>query len=95
MHEGRQLGLGQRLRQVVGQDRDLGLLLVDEVAAAAGPEGLDRLAAGLDLARQDGEVLVVGQWLALALLDGVGGTRHHAQDVATQAVTAAHGDGDV
>ncbi len=91
----RQLGLGQRLGQVVGQDGDLGLLLVDEVLSPTGPEGVDRLASGLDLTRQDGEVLVVGQRAALALLDAVGGTRDHAQDIAAQTVTAAHGDGDV
>jgi hypothetical protein len=48
------LGLGQGLRQVLAEDRDLGLFLVGEVLAAAGTEGLDRLAAGLDLAAQDG-----------------------------------------
>ena len=81
--------------QVLADDRDLGLFLGDEVLAAAGPECLDRLAAGLDLAAQDGQVLVVGQRPALLLLDVVGGADDHAQDVATQRITAAHRDGDI
>ena len=59
------LVLGQGLRQVLAEDRDLGLLLGGEVLAAAGAERLDRLAAGLDLAAQDGQELVVGEGMAL------------------------------
>ena len=90
-----ELVLGQGCGQVLAEDRDLGLFLGGEVLAAAGPEGLDRLAAGLDLARQDGQELVVGERLALLLLDVVGGARDHPQDVATQRVTAAHRGGDI
>ena len=68
---------------------------VGEVLAATGPEGLDRFAAGLDLARQDGQVFVVAERMALALLDVVGRARDHPQDIATQPVTAAHRDGDI
>ena len=89
------LVLGQGLRQVLAEDRDLGLFLGGEILAAAGAEGLDRFAPGLDLAAQDGQELVVGEWLALLLLDVVGGTRDHAQDIATQPITAAHRDGDI
>ena len=92
---GRDLVLGQRLRQVLAEDRDLRLLLGGEFLATAGPERLDRLATGLDLAGQDGQVLVVGEGSALLLLDVVGGTHRHAQDIATQRVTAAHRDGDI
>ena len=38
--------------------------------------------------RQDGQVLVVGQGPALALLDVVGRADDHAEHVATQRVTA-------
>ena len=89
------LVFGQGLRQVLAEDRDLGLFLGGEVLAAARSEGLDRLAPGLDLAGQDGQELVVGQGPALLLLDVVGGARGHPQDVATQRITAAHGGGDV
>ena len=44
---------------------------------------------------QHGQVLVVGQRPALALLDVVRGARDHPQDVATQRITAAHGGGDI
>ena len=76
-------------------DRDLGLFLRRRGRRGRRPEGLDGLAPGLDLAGQDGQVLVVGQRAALALLDVVGGAHDHAQDVATQRVTGAHGDGDI
>src|SRR6185369_17971223 len=39
--------------------------------------------------------LIVGEWLALLLLDIVRGARDHTQDIATQPVTAAHRDGDI
>ena len=94
-HERRDLVVGQGLRQVLTEDRDLGLFLGGQVLATAGPEGLDRLAPGLDLAAQDGQVLVVGEGTALLLLDVVGRTGDHAQDIATQRVTAAHRDGDI
>ena len=89
------LVLGQWLGQVLTKDRDLGLFLGGEILAAAGAECLDRFAAGLDLAAQDREKLVVGEWLALLLLDVVGRTRDHPQDIATQPITAAHSDGDI
>ena len=49
--------------------------LVGEVLATGPAERLDRLAARLDLAGQDGQELVVGQGRALPLLDVVGGVR--------------------
>ena len=54
------LVLGQRLGQVLGEDRDLRLFLGGEVLATATAERLDRLAPRLDLAGEDGQELVVG-----------------------------------
>jgi hypothetical protein len=39
------VGLGQRLGEVLGEDRDLGLLLRGQVLATTTPERLDRFAA--------------------------------------------------
>ena len=64
--EGRELVLGQRLR--AGTRARIAISASSLVARSSRPaaaEGLDRFAAGLDLARQDGEVLVVGQGRAL------------------------------
>ena len=61
VHERADRGLVELLGQVAAEDGDLGLLLRGEVLAAALPEGVDGLAAGLDLAGQDGEQLVVGE----------------------------------
>ena len=51
--EGLDRGVVELLGQVLGEDRDLRLLLRREVLAAALPERLDGLAAGLHLAGQD------------------------------------------
>ena len=59
------LFLGQRLRQVLGQDRDLRLFLRGEVLATATTERFDRFAARLDLATEDGQELVLGQRMRL------------------------------
>ena len=85
-----QLAAGRKSRE----DRDLGLLLGREVLAAARSEGLDRLAAGLDLAREDGQRprrRSVGP--AVALLGVVDGGLGHPQGVAAQRVTRPHRGG--
>ena len=69
----------QGLGQVLAQDRDLALFLRREVLAATAAERLDRLAPGLDLARQDGQELVLGERPAIALLGVMGGARRHAR----------------
>src|SRR5439155_3180375 len=90
-----QLLLAECLREVLLEDRDLRLLLRGEVLAGALAECLDGLAARLDLAAQHLEELVVRQRLALPLLEVVGGTRRHSEDIAAQRVTRPHGGGQL
>ena len=77
--EAADLVLGQGLGKVGGEDLDLRFFLGREVLAPAGPECLDGLAAGLHLATEDGEELVLGQRVTVAFLDVVGGTGGHAR----------------
>ena len=81
--------------QVAAQDLDLGGLLVSQILTTGALEGDHGFAPGLHLAGQDAQHLVVGQGVALLLLDVVGGTRRHPQDIATQRIAAPHGGGDV
>ena len=57
--------------------------------------GIDRFAAGLDLAGQDRGDLVVAERAPLALLDEIDGVLGHPQDIAAQRVTGPHRGGDV
>ena len=95
VHEGLELVVGEGLGEVVAEDRDLRLLLRDEVVAAALREGLDALAAGLHLARDHADDLVVGHGRVLRLVGVVDRVLDHAQDVTPQRVTRPHRSGRV
>src|SRR3954447_11423303 len=66
--EGLDRGVIELFRKVVGEDRDLRLLLRREVLAAALAERLDGFAAGLHFAPDDRLDLGVGQLTLLRLL---------------------------
>ncbi|MEJ7695998.1 MAG: hypothetical protein WKF78_05060 [Candidatus Limnocylindrales bacterium] len=95
LDEGTDFVLAQCLRQVLGQDFDLGLFLAGKVGTVRLAVGLDRLPAGLDLAGQHTQEFVIREWLLVALLQVVRRARGHAQDIAAQRITAAHRGGDV
>src|SRR3972149_4900713 len=78
-HEEGQLGLGQGLREELGQDRDLGRLLRGGLGAASLLEGLDALAPGLDLLGYDHRDLVIRVRAPVALLRVVYRAHGHAE----------------
>src|SRR5439155_14049534 len=86
---------GELLRQELGEDRDLGLLLRGEVLASAASERLDGLAPRLHLAREHADELVVGQGLLVALLQVVRGALGEPERVASQRVTRPHRGGQL
>src|SRR5436305_8763595 len=69
--EGLDRGVIELFGKVVGEDRDLRLLLRREILAAALAERLDGFAAGLHFAPDDRLDLGVGQLTLLRLLGGV------------------------
>ena len=85
--EGVDLGLGQGCREELAEDGDLGLLLGGQVLAAAAAERLDRLAPGLDLARQHGQELVLGR---AALVCASRRCRRHSPPCAARRGAARH-----
>ena len=85
------LGLGQLLRQELGEDGGLGLLGRRPVLASRVAEGSDAFTALLDLACDHIDDLLVGEVATTSDALVLGGGHRHPQRLRAQLVASAHG----